>query len=305
MKEGTPMSNYVDEFKIIYSQLSAQGVRFDEPVRAMFLLITLPKSVDTFRTALSNSTPPNGLTIAGVEGSLLIEEANKNTINKGKETCFVVRGRANFREKGGKRNQSQSNSRNAKGKSDIECYHCGKKGHMKRDYRTWKAKKGREKAEEQGEKTKSTVKIQEINVTSVVADGDNPVSRNIYFLKSTFDAVSLTTTDGHALSDWIIESRASLHVSPHRDWFTSYVSTKDHVWLGNKQTCVILGVGDVQLKFHNDSFFMLKNVKHVPTITKSLINRVRAGMQSRQGVASSPPCRSSSMAMGQTNPPKQ
>ncbi|MCO5551709.1 hypothetical protein L7F22_005213 [Adiantum nelumboides] len=31
---------------------------------------------------------------------------------------------------------------------------------------------------------------------------------------------------------------------------------------------------------------------------------VRAGMRSRQGVASSPPCRSSSMAMGQTNPPK-
>ncbi|MCO5572909.1 hypothetical protein L7F22_026670 [Adiantum nelumboides] len=32
---------------------------------------------------------------------------------------------------------------------------------------------------------------------------------------------------------------------------------------------------------------------------------LRAGMRSRQGVASSPPCRSSSMAMGQTNPPKQ
>ncbi|MCO5551254.1 hypothetical protein L7F22_004753 [Adiantum nelumboides] len=32
---------------------------------------------------------------------------------------------------------------------------------------------------------------------------------------------------------------------------------------------------------------------------------VRAGMRSRQGVASSPPCRSSSMAMGQTNPPKR
>ncbi|MCO5566823.1 hypothetical protein L7F22_020504 [Adiantum nelumboides] len=73
MKEGTPMSNHLNEFNTIYSQLSAQDVRFDEPVRAMFLLITLPKSWDTFRTALSNSTPPDGLTIAGVEGGLLTE----------------------------------------------------------------------------------------------------------------------------------------------------------------------------------------------------------------------------------------
>ncbi|MCO5589370.1 hypothetical protein L7F22_043337 [Adiantum nelumboides] len=35
------------------------------------------------------------------------------------------------------------------------------------------------------------------------------------------------------------------------------------------------------------------------------VEALRAGMRSRQGVASSPPCRSSSMAMGQTNPPKQ
>ncbi|MCO5570008.1 hypothetical protein L7F22_023723 [Adiantum nelumboides] len=32
MKEGTPMSNHLNEFNTIYSQLSAQGVRFDEPI---------------------------------------------------------------------------------------------------------------------------------------------------------------------------------------------------------------------------------------------------------------------------------
>ncbi|MCO5593159.1 hypothetical protein L7F22_047165 [Adiantum nelumboides] len=258
----------------LYEKQSAasQGVRFDESVRAMFLLITLPESWDTFCIALRNSAPPDGLTLAVVEGSLLTEEINKKTMDIGKGTALVIRGRANFREKGEKRNHSQSKSRNAKGKSDIECYHCGKKCHMKRDCKTWKAKKGKEKSEEQGEKTKFTVKIQEINVTSVVAEGDNSVSGDIYFLKSTIDSPSLTTTDGHALNDWIIDSGTSLHASPHREWFTSYVSTKDHVRLGNEQTCQILGVGDVQLKFQNDSSFMLKNVRHVFAITKSLIS---------------------------------
>ncbi|MCO5614480.1 hypothetical protein L7F22_068763 [Adiantum nelumboides] len=110
MKEGTPMSNHLNEFNTIYNQLSVQGVKFDEPVRAMFLLITLPKSWDTFHTALSNFAPPDGLTIVGVEGNLLIEETNSKTMDKGKGIALVFRGRANFREKGGKKNQSQSKS---------------------------------------------------------------------------------------------------------------------------------------------------------------------------------------------------
>ncbi|MCO5558227.1 hypothetical protein L7F22_011806 [Adiantum nelumboides] len=103
MKEGTPMFNHLDEFNTIYSQFQ---LRFDEPVRAMFLLITLSESWDTFHTALSNSAPPNGLAIAGVEGSLLTKETNMKTMDKGKGTTLVVRGRANFREKARKRNQS-------------------------------------------------------------------------------------------------------------------------------------------------------------------------------------------------------
>ncbi|MCO5600760.1 hypothetical protein L7F22_054875 [Adiantum nelumboides] len=33
MKEGTPISNHLNEFNTIYSELSAQGVRFDKPVQ--------------------------------------------------------------------------------------------------------------------------------------------------------------------------------------------------------------------------------------------------------------------------------
>ncbi|MCO5563521.1 hypothetical protein L7F22_017165 [Adiantum nelumboides] len=117
MKEGTPMYNHLNEFNTIYSKLSAQGVRFDGPMRAIFLLITLPERWDTFCTALSNFAPPDGLTIAGVEGSLLTEEINRKTMNKGKGIALVVKGRANFIEKGGKKNESQSKSQDSKGKS--------------------------------------------------------------------------------------------------------------------------------------------------------------------------------------------
>ena len=41
MKEGTPMSNHLNEFNSIYSHLIAQEVSFLEPVKVLFLLINL------------------------------------------------------------------------------------------------------------------------------------------------------------------------------------------------------------------------------------------------------------------------
>ncbi|MCO5547064.1 hypothetical protein L7F22_000505 [Adiantum nelumboides] len=98
MNEGTAMSNHLNEFHTIFSQLTAQEIVFPNSVKAMFLLITLPDSWDTFCTVLSNSVAPEGLTSVNVEGSLLIEEVNKKNIDKGKgkgkgNSALVVRGR--------------------------------------------------------------------------------------------------------------------------------------------------------------------------------------------------------------------
>lgn len=133
------------------------------------------------------------------------------------------------------------------------------------------------------------MKVEQVNVTDTDAHEDvhgddasnedvhgddacKTTSIEIYLTKSTMNSTFLTAKDGYALSDWIIDSGASLHASLHKEWFISYVPTKDLVKLGNEQTCEILGVGDVQLKFQNGSSFMLKNVRHIPSITKSLIS---------------------------------
>ncbi|MCO5551785.1 hypothetical protein L7F22_005287 [Adiantum nelumboides] len=116
------------------------------------------------------------------------------------------------------------------------------------------------------------MKIEEVNVTRYGSDSDFGIATGDIFLTSNFDSIFLTAEDVHAMSDWIINSGASLHVFPHKEWFTSYVATIDYVRLGNEQVCDILGVGDVQLKFLNGSSLWLKNVRHVPAIRKSLIS---------------------------------
>ena len=48
MKEGTPMSNCLNDFNSIYSNLVAQEVEFLDPLKILFLLITLPESWENF-----------------------------------------------------------------------------------------------------------------------------------------------------------------------------------------------------------------------------------------------------------------
>ena len=75
------MSDHLNEFNTIFSQLSVHEVEFQDSVKALFLLITLPESSETFCTAISNSTPAVGLTSANVESSLLTEEVNRKNLD--------------------------------------------------------------------------------------------------------------------------------------------------------------------------------------------------------------------------------
>ncbi|MCO5559267.1 hypothetical protein L7F22_012863 [Adiantum nelumboides] len=126
MKESTPMSNHLNEFHTIVSQLQSQGVEFDDFVRAMFLLVTLPNSWNTFRTAVSNSAAPDGLKCVDVESSLLMEEVNRKNVEDTKSSSPMhVRGRSrsrgNFERHDKSKSRSHSKSRPGKG---VECYYC-------------------------------------------------------------------------------------------------------------------------------------------------------------------------------------
>ena len=102
-------------------------------MKEIFLLVMLPESWDTFRTAVSNSALASGLTSATVERSLLTKEVNKKNLDssRGGSNALVVRGRSNDRGKSTERGKSRSKSRGCSLK-DVECYHCHKKGHVKK-----------------------------------------------------------------------------------------------------------------------------------------------------------------------------
>ena len=89
---------------------------------------------------------------------------------------------------------------------------------MKKDCHSTKKDKqdeGKGKKQEDDNKGKSNVKIEEINVVNKDEDGD-------ILLNSGLEQSQLVTTIDQNVQDWVMDSGASFHVTPHREWFTNY-----------------------------------------------------------------------------------
>ncbi|MCO5589433.1 hypothetical protein L7F22_043400 [Adiantum nelumboides] len=83
MKEGSSVSSHLNEFNALYSQLTSKGLNFDDDMKAIFLLCSLPASWDTFKSAISNSTHGGKLAFGDVTSALLIEEIRCQSLDRG------------------------------------------------------------------------------------------------------------------------------------------------------------------------------------------------------------------------------
>jgi hypothetical protein len=85
--------------------------------------------------------------------------------------------------------------------------------------------------------------------------------------------VYLASTSTHADHDvWLIDSAASYHMNPHREWFSEYEKYDGgDVFLGDDLIEKILGHGRVKLLLNNGRIRTLPGVLHIPKLDKSLI----------------------------------
>ena len=129
------------------------------------------------------------------------------------------------------------------------CWKCRKEGNYKKDCRSEALEKGKGSDDAPSAEAKTT------------SDEDGDVNL----------ASSSNTQVDH--ESWLIDSGASFHFTPHREWFCEYEKYDgSDVFLGDYRKARIVGRGKVKLKLQGGRIRTLPSVLHIPALARNLIS---------------------------------
>ncbi|RVX14680.1 Retrovirus-related Pol polyprotein from transposon TNT 1-94 [Vitis vinifera] len=75
------------------------------------------------------------------------------------------------------------------------------------------------------------------------------------------------------LDDWVLDSGASFHTTPHREIIQNYVAGDfGKVYLADGSALDVVGLGDVRISLPNGSVWLLEKVRHIPDLRRNLIS---------------------------------
>ena len=246
MKEGSSLKAHLAAFDDLLMKMKAVDLKVDEEQKAMILLCSLPERYTGFSNSLIYGR--DTLTLDDVKTGLLSEELRDQmrdldvSSGGGANSSSALVGErkelSGFR-KGGDRRHGVS-------RQGI-CYYCKKPGHWKNECPDL------DKKRKKGTVSSSSIAVEE----DFDIDGD----------------VLTAVASQISAQDWILDSGASFHMTPNRDWFSSYMDREEgEIRLGNDDACKSLGVGTVRIRMHDGVIRTLTNVRYVPGLRKSLIS---------------------------------
>jgi len=237
-----PLPKYVSRVRSIWNDLKATGHDIKESEIVLNVLAGLPKEYETMVAILEASEKE--LELDDVLSKLLNVEQRVNRQDE-QEAAYIARGYKKDYSKSSRPGHKRSyDKRKPTGKdSEVECYYCHKKGHIKADCRKRIA----------DEKTSGTGKGTALMAIKYVEDDDDK-------------------------DLWALDSGSTKHISPHKELFEYLRQPEEesYIMFGNKTKEKVHGIGDIfmETKLDNGSIsvFTLKDVLYVPGAMANLFS---------------------------------
>ncbi|KAH9782240.1 hypothetical protein KPL71_008811 [Citrus sinensis] len=243
MIEGASLDEHIDEFNKVCNELKTIDEGLSDDSKALLLISSLPKSYEHFVDALLYGR--QSLSLEEVKSALGTKKLKDKQDNSESESSegLMVRGRSEKREyKGKKQGRSKSKQKH------LKCFHCHKEGHFKRDCPERKTKE-KESKDKYGN---AAIATEETNFET---------------------AEVFIATKEKTQGQWVLDSGCTFHMSPNRNYFTTYQSCDGGmVLMGNNSVCKVIGIRIVSLKMYDGMVRELTQVRHVPKLKKNLIS---------------------------------
>lgn len=196
MEDGDSVTDHLNVFNTLVSQLVSVDVKMEEEDKCITLLCSLPDSWDNLVVAIGSSTK-SALKFEDIVSSLLSEEMRRKSMESQSTDALSVRS-SRTKERGRYtrgRSKSRGISKSLGDPLKKVCWKCDKLGHFKRNCRS--------KSVERGKASKDTSSTEKKSSTE---EGGY---------------VYLASTSTQSERDfWLIDSGASFHMTPHREWFS-------------------------------------------------------------------------------------
>ncbi|CAJ2642239.1 unnamed protein product [Trifolium pratense] len=251
-----------NKLKELYERKNVQNKACLIRKLALLLLSSLPDNWDVLVVTLTNSAPSGKLVMSTVKESMLNEEARRKERgligSPTQSEALVTESRGRSQSKNFHKHDKSERRSKSKSRKEFTCFYCNREGHIRKYCRLLKRDQLRERDDDsENESDKDTSAVAHDSATDV------------YIICDDDDSINLASHD----STWIIDSGASYHVTPRRDFFSSYtIGDFGTVKMGNEGVCKIVGMGDVWVETSIGCKLQLKNVRHVPDIRLNLIS---------------------------------
>jgi len=135
--EDNSVTNHISEFNTIIAQLTLVQIIFDDEVKTLILLSSLPESWSATITAVSNFTSNCKLKLDNIRDLILSKDVRKKSLGESSSSNYnstlstETRGRSSQKCHNQCRGRSMSRGRSqTKVRNDITCWNCQKKGHF-------------------------------------------------------------------------------------------------------------------------------------------------------------------------------
>ena len=129
-----------NEFNVITTQLSSVEIDFDDEIKALILLSSLPESWGATVTTVSSSFGSSKLKLNEIRDLILSEDVHRRESGEASCSALNIKGRGRTSQRGQDWNRSKSKRRSKSKPLGDGCWNCGKKRHMRRDCRLPKKK---------------------------------------------------------------------------------------------------------------------------------------------------------------------
>ncbi|KAG8474612.1 hypothetical protein CXB51_031249 [Gossypium anomalum] len=261
LEEGASVHEHLTVFKEILSNLEAMEVQYDKEDLGLILLCSFLPSYSTFRDTILYSR--KSLTVDKVYDSLTSYDKIKYLVVKpdSQGESLIVYGRQdqnadNDRGKTQEKNPCcKSKGRSKSSNRGKTCNFCKKKEHIKSECHKLQNKIKREAANQKGKQ------LENFGEADVVED------------YSDSELLVASVNDSKVSEEWILDSGCTFHMSPNRDWFTTYGTVSEGIVLmGNNTSCKIASVGTIKAKMFDGVVRTLSDVRHVLKLKRNLIS---------------------------------